>query len=76
MDRFIVVTRNSVYTVKSTSVGNYVTGRATFDGDAIIPDQQYAGKVVLDAEVGGLMVFNDVVHGPITTSTVLLIIAL
>jgi hypothetical protein len=75
--KFIVVTRNSVYTVVSTSTGNYVTGRATFDSNGILPtDHQYSGKVTYDAEVGGQMVFIDPAMGPITTSTVLTIIAL
>jgi len=74
--RFIVITRNSVYTVVSTSTGNYVTGRATFNEGTLPATEHYSGKVILDAEVGGLMVFKDPARGPITTSTVLSIIAL
>lgn len=75
--KFIVITRNSVYTVISTSTGNYVTGRATFDKHGFLPiDHPFSGKVTVDAEVGGQMVFNDPAYGPITTSTVLTIIAL
>lgn len=75
--KFIVITRNSVYTVVSLAAGNFVTGRATFNtGGALPATEQFSGKVVLDAEVGGLMVFIDPVRGPITTSTVLQIIAL
>lgn len=75
--KFIVVTRNSVYTVVSTSAGNYVTGRATFNtGGALDATRHYSGRVLLDAEVGGQMVFVDPIIGNITTSTVLSIIAL
>jgi hypothetical protein len=75
--KFIVITRNSVYTVVSTSTGNYVTGRATFDSNGVLPtDHQYSGKVTRDPEVNDQMVFIDPALGPITTSRVLSIIAL
>jgi hypothetical protein len=77
MDKFVVITRNSVYTVVSTATGNYVTGRATFDSRSVLPtDQLLSGKVKVDAEVGGQMVFLDPILGPVTTSTVLMVIAL
>jgi len=77
MDKFVVITLNSVYTVVSTATGNYVTGRATFDSRSVLPtDQLLSGKVKVDAEVGKRMAFEDPMLGLVTTSNVLMVIAL